>query len=357
MKLKQLIPPQPKKKGSVRTILLLSGGLDSILAGLLLQEQGIDILSLGFESPFFSALNAEKASRKQGWPLLVADITQEEIEVVQNPRHGYGKNMNPCLDCHSLMVRKAGSLLPRFEADFVATGEVLGERPKSQNFKALCLVEKESGMEGLLLRPLSAKLLPVTEVEKKGLVDRQKLLDIRGRSRKRQLELASYYGLKNYPTPSGGCLLTDPGFSNRLKKLMEWRGNLRAEDIQLLKLGRHIFLRNHWVVIGRTKKENEKLKQCVLSSDIQMYTVSKPGPISLIRTLNKGVEKTVLREAALITARYSQARNDPAVKILIKTKGKEFFINLQRNEWEKYLEEKKETSSASSFRVIDELSG
>ncbi|MFW6159833.1 MAG: tRNA 4-thiouridine(8) synthase ThiI [Acidobacteriota bacterium] len=357
MKLRQPISPKPKKEDVVRAILLLSGGLDSILAGLLLQQQGIDILPLSFESPFFSADKAEEAARKQDWPLLVADITKEEIEVIKNPQHGYGKNMNPCLDCHALMVRQAGSLLSHYEADFVATGEVLGERPKSQNFKALRLVEKESGMEGLLLRPLSAKLLPETEVEKKGLVDRQKLLDIKGRSRKRQLDLASTYGLKDYPTPSGGCLLTDPGFSNRLKKLMEWRREPRVEDIRLLKLGRHFFFKNHCIIVGRTKEENEVLKKRSLPSDVQISTESKPGPTTLIRTLNKKPEETVLREAALITIRYSQARYDPEVKVLIKNKVREHRMNLPHDEWEKYFKYLKETASAPSCRVIDELSG
>ncbi len=357
MKLRQPISPKPKKEDVLRAILLLSGGLDSILAGLLLQQQGIDILPLSFESPFFSADKAEEAARKQDWPLLVADITKEEIEVIKNPQHGYGKNMNPCLDCHALMVRQAGSLLSHYEADFVATGEVLGERPKSQNFKALRLVEKESGMEGLLLRPLSAKLLPETEVEKKGLVDRQKLLDIKGRSRKRQLDLASTYGLKDYPTPSGGCLLTDPGFSNRLKKLMEWRGKLRLEDICLLKLGRHFFFKNHWIIVGRTKEENENLKKYRLTTDVQISTENKPGPTTLIRSLNNKRGEAVLRHAALLTVRYSQARSDPEAEVFIKTENRDRQLNLRHDEWEKFFKESRETASAPSYCVIDEPSG
>lgn len=282
MRLKEVKSPA-EKKARVRALLLLSGGLDSILAGKILEEQGIEIVGLSFSSLFFGPREAIRAAAEQGWPLIIADITEEEIEIVEHPKYGYGKNMNPCIDCHGQMVRIAGRLLERYQADFVATGEVLGERPKSQNRQALEIVEKLGQIKGLVLRPLSAKLLPVTRVEEQGLVDREKLLDISGRSRKRQLELAVKYGIKEYPTPAGGCLLTDPGFSWRLKNLLDWRGRLLVEDISLIKVGRVFFEEEAFFVIGRNEQENEKLKKRIMPGDVIITLAGMVGPLTVLR--------------------------------------------------------------------------
>ncbi|MGB9892969.1 MAG: hypothetical protein ACPLRA_01040, partial [Candidatus Saccharicenans sp.] len=185
---------KPGEKKNTRALLLFSGGLDSVLAGKVLEEQGIEIVGLTFKSQFFGADMAIRAAQDLGWPLLVVDISREQIRIVEQPKYGYGRNLNPCLDCHGQMARIAGELLGKYQADFVATGEVIGERPMSQNRQSLGIVEKLSGIKGLLLRPLSAKLLPATLPEEKGLVDRERLLDISGRSRKRQLELAEKFG-------------------------------------------------------------------------------------------------------------------------------------------------------------------
>ncbi|MDI6845503.1 MAG: hypothetical protein QME28_05125 [Candidatus Saccharicenans sp.] len=282
MKVIEAIKPG-EKKARARALLLLSGGLDSVLAGKLLEEEGVEIVGLTFRSPFFGAREALRVAREQGWPLIVVDITEEQIQIVENPRYGYGRNLNPCIDCHGQMAKIAGELLSRYQADFVATGEVLGERPKSQNRQALGLVEKLSGIRGKLLRPLSARLLPETEPEKQGLIDREKLLDISGRSRKRQMELAEKYGLREYPTPAGGCLLTDPGFSARARQLREWRGRLIPEDIEIIKCGRLFFVEEALIVIGRDEKENGKIIQRSLESDILVTTYGFKGPLAAVR--------------------------------------------------------------------------
>ena len=277
-----------KKKKKARALLLLSGGLDSILAGKLLEEQGVEIVGLTFRSQFFGADEAVRVAEKLSWPLVLVDISREQIEIVENPKYGYGRQLNPCIDCHGQMVRIAGRLLEDYQADFVATGEVVGERPKSQNRQALAIVEKLSGIKGLVLRPLSAKLLPATTPEEKGLVDRGKLLDIYGRSRKKQMELAERYGLKEYPTPAGGCLLTDPGFAARARRLRGWRGKLLPEDIELIKSGRIFFESDGLIVVGRNERENERIAGVAGKNDILVTTSGIKGPLAAVR-LKEGI--------------------------------------------------------------------
>lgn len=282
MEIFEIKKPEEKRK-KARALLLFSGGLDSILAGKLLEEQGIEIVALTFRSQFFGAGEAIRSAGELGWPLVVVDISPEQIEIVENPRYGYGRQLNPCIDCHGQMVRIAGELLERYQADFVATGEVVGERPKSQNRQALGLVEKLSGIKGLVLRPLSARLLPETIPEERGLVDRNRLLDIFGRSRKKQLELAERYGLKEYPTPAGGCLLTDPGFSARARQLMKWRGRLWPADLELIKAGRVFFEPDGLIVVGRDERENERIAGIAGEDDILVTTAGVKGPLAAVR--------------------------------------------------------------------------
>jgi len=353
MLIREIFPPSPKKE-TIRVLLLLSGGLDSVLAGCILQDQGLEIVGLTFESPFFGAERAVSEARRMNWPLVVVDITEEEIQIVEKPKYGYGRHMNPCLDCHLQMVRLAGQLLPRYQAAFVATGEVLGERPLSQNRQALQIVERESRLEGYVLRPLSAQLLPETEVEKKGWVKREALLDIQGRSRKRQMELAEKYQLEGYATPSGGCLLTDPGYSARLRKLRSWRGRLKKEDIWLLRYGRHFFGSDYWVVIGRDEGENRILKQLALPEDIKMTTVSKKGPQTVVR-FKKKETPVKIREAALLTIRYSQARREEKAIVKWSSRAKEEKLELAKAEWSKYLTENYNLRSTSiAYRELTE---
>ncbi len=321
MEVREVIPLKPLEAGKRRAMLLLSGGLDSTLSGVILEKQGIDILPVSFKSSFFGTSKAYTACQRLGWPLVEISIFEEEIEIVENPKYGYGKNLNPCIDCHIQMVKITGDLMRRYKASFVVTGEVLWERPKSQNKKALEIVERESGYEGFVVRPLSAKLLKKTIPEKEGWIDRNKLYDISGRSRRRQMELAEKFGVKEYPTPGGGCLLTDPGFSARLRKLKGWRGKLIPDDIELLKYGRHFFEENDWIIIGRNKSENEALEELVREGDYVIIPISKPGPTTIVRSKKeKPVEKNLLK-AELLTIRYGQARNDRQATISVSRVG------------------------------------
>ncbi|MCK4386438.1 MAG: tRNA 4-thiouridine(8) synthase ThiI, partial [candidate division Zixibacteria bacterium] len=204
----------------LKALALLSGGLDSLLAIKLVQAEGVEIEGICFTSPFFGAERAEKGSRYLGISLHRQQIGQELISLLRSPPHGFGKGANPCIDCHILMIKKAGDLMRRRELDFLISGEVLGQRPKSQSRWALELISRKSEWGDLLLRPLTAKNLSPTLAERKGWVRREKLWGIKGRSRLSQLELASKFGLKDFPAPSGGCLLTDPIFSRRMKDLL-----------------------------------------------------------------------------------------------------------------------------------------
>ncbi|MCK4272394.1 tRNA 4-thiouridine(8) synthase ThiI, partial [bacterium] len=248
---------------------LFSGGLDSILAVKVLQEQGIGIIGVTFTTPFFGAGRASEAARQLGMDHRILDITTEHLEMVRHPKNGYGRNMNPCIDCHAMMFRKAGEFMEREGADFLFSGEVLGERPMSQNRGSLVRVARESGYEPVILRPLSARLLPETLPEREGKVDRERLLDLQGRGRKRQMELAAFYGIQDYPAPAGGCLLTDPIFSRRLRDLFQHSDSVTVQDLELLKVGRHLRLDDGFkMVVGRNQSENKRLGELCAPDDL-----------------------------------------------------------------------------------------
>ncbi len=271
------------KGRGTKAIVLLSGGLDSLLAVKVLQEQGIEVVGLTFVSPFFGAENARKGADQLGIEMIVKDISEEELALVKNPPHGYGKQMNPCIDCHALMFRKAGEMLSD-GYDFIATGEVLGERPMSQNRQSLDTVARDSGYADLLLRPLSARLLPATKPELDGLVDRERLLDIKGRSRKPQLALAKRYGIESYVQPAGGCLLTDPNFSKRLLELLSKEPAATVDDARLLTMGRHFRSpTGAKIVVGRDKSDNERITETKKAGDVLLISDVKPGPTALVR--------------------------------------------------------------------------
>jgi len=286
------------KKKNVKALVLLSGGLDSILAVKLLLEQGIEVEAINFRTNFCGPSKARPAAQQLGVFLREVDIREDFLLVLKNPKYGFGAGLNPCIDCHALMLKKAGEIMREEKFDFVATGEVLGQRPMSQHKKALEIVEKEAGLEGYLLRPLSAKLLPETRAEKEGLVDREKLLGISGRSRQEQMALAQKYGLENYPTPAGGCALTQEGFADRLKKIMEFKPDISIGDLDLAKIGRHFFENGFWLILGRNETENEILKNLAEKKDTILELKEIPSPLALLK--NNANEKTMARAKELI---------------------------------------------------------
>ena len=268
-----------------KAIVLLSGGLDSGLAAKIVQKEGVDLVAVTFRSYFFdNYLAARKQAQELGIPIRREDIAVEQFQLVKNPLHGYGKNMNPCIDCHALMIRKAGEMMTRERADFLVTGEVLGQRPFSQNKEAMEIIDQEAGVVGLVLRPLSAKLLPLTKPEREGWVKRKNLFSIRGKSRKEQLALSKKLGLKKYLSPAGGCLLTDPNFSQRLRNLLRRVKNPSASDFFLLKLGRHFWQKDILLVVGRNREENERLASLKEEGDVLVELKGTPGPTVLIRS-------------------------------------------------------------------------
>jgi len=296
-----------------RGIALFSGGLDSILAFKVIQEQDIEVLGITFETPFFSAAKAKTTAKKIGLPLTVLNITEEHLQMLRAPRYGYGRNMNPCIDCHTLMIRLAGRRMEEEGADFVMTGEVLGQRPMSQGKQSLTVVAKNAGYPDRLLRPLCAKLLPETKPEREGKVDRNRLLDIQGRGRKRQMELAVRYGIVSYPAPAGGCLLTDPLFSRRLRNLFDHHSRQAIRDIELLKVGRHFRLgESTKAVVGRNASDNETIERLSEPGDALIRILEFPGPTVLVPG---GSDEEARRLAARICARYSDAPKDRPITV------------------------------------------
>lgn len=296
-----------------KALVLLSGGLDSILAVKVLQEQGVDVAGISFVTPFFGAANARQGARDLNIELIVEDITKDHLDIVKSPQHGYGKQMNPCIDCHTLMIAAAGRVMEREGFDFIATGEVLGERPMSQNYDALMGVARRSGYGEYVLRPLSAQLLPPTKPERDGLVDRDRLLSIEGRSRKPQMALVEKYGITRFVQPAGGCRLTDPAFSSRLRDLLDHTPDAGRWDCELLARGRHFrFPDGAKVVVGRDQRDNESLAAMARPQDVVLFARSVPGPTTLVAG---GGSEYVQRSAAELTASYADAAAGSAVKI------------------------------------------
>jgi len=311
----------------MKAIALLSGGLDSTLAAKIVIEQGIELEALNFLTVFCTCTNrgetclaSQKAVNALGIPLKVFNVSDEYLSVVKHPKHGYGSNMNPCIDCRIFMLKKAKAYMEETGTSFIVTGEVLGQRPMSQRRDAMRLIEKEAGLEGYILRPLSAKFLPVTIPEKEGWINRENLLGIQGRSRKPQMKLADHFGIRDYPCPAGGCLLTDPQFANRMKDLMLYTPDFSLNDVHLLKIGRHFRFSPHLkLVVGRNEEDNQKIQTFAQEGDILLKVLHHPGPLSLLRGEPNGTE---IEKAASITVRYSKAKDLKSVEVLYK-KGNE----------------------------------
>jgi tRNA-specific 2-thiouridylase len=291
-----------------KALALLSGGLDSTLAVRLIQEQGLDVEAVNFVSPFClcksSGCGASGIAKKLGISLRVINVGEDYLKIIRKPKHGYGKNMNPCIDCRIFMLKKAKKYAQETGASFIFTGEVLDERPMSQHFQALKLIERDAGLEGEILRPLSARLLPETRIEKEGIVDRKKLMDIHGRSRKRQIELAREFIIRDYACPAGGCLLTYKEFAAKVRDLFAHKRNASLRDVALLKLGRHFRFERNKIIVGRNESENKVLVQTKLPTD---YQLEVPGCGSPITILQGPKSRSAVEKAAELTAHYSDA--------------------------------------------------
>lgn len=295
---------------------LCSGGLDSMLAGLVLREQGIYVEWVTFETPFFSSEKARKASAMTGIPLSVEPIVDVYLEMLKAPNCGYGKQMNPCMDCHALMFRMAGKIMEERGFDFLFSGEVLGQRPMSQTRPSLRYVEKHSGYDGLIVRPLSAQRLDETLPEKNGLIDRSLLYGFAGRGRKDQIRLAEHFGITDYPAPAGGCLLTDIGYSNRLRDLFAHQADTTEDELHLLKFGRHFRIDEQTkIIVGRTKLDNQGLERHAdPNQDVVLKMQTYPGPLVVIP---KGGSKEKILLAASLCAGYSKAPADTPVQVRV----------------------------------------
>lgn len=304
----------------MRALALFSGGLDSLLAIKVIQEQGIEVIALNFDTGFGSAKDKKAELQRRldqiGTKLEIVNIRDEFVrDILFTPKHGYGKNFNPCIDCHAKMITVAKALLEKYDAKFIISGEVLGQRPMSQNPRALNDVSRMSDEGGILLRPLCAKLLEETIPEKEGWVDRSKLLDINGRSRVRQMELAKEYGIEDYESPAGGCLLTDENFAVKMKEFIEHDKNFIVEDIEVLKHGRQMRLPDGAkLVIGRNQDDNEYIRKVNNPKFDLAHCVNLTGPTAL---LSKSATKEEKELSAKLILTYAKSELDTEYEVKI----------------------------------------
>jgi tRNA-uridine 2-sulfurtransferase len=295
---------------------LLSGGLDSTLAVKLILEQGIEVEAINFVTPFClcrkGGCGATEAAKTFNILLKHVSAGTDYLRIVRKPRFGYGKNLNPCVDCRIFMLKKAKKYAKQIGAKFIFTGEVLGQRPMSQHKGALDLIEREAGLEGKILRPLSAKLLPETEAEAKGFVDKEALRDIRGRSRKPQIEMTKEFNITNYPCAAGGCLLTDKEFAGKLRDLFEHKKRVTVKEVNQLKVGRHFRFGENKIIVGRNEAENGLLQRTKLKAD---YCFEVPDCGSPLTILKGPKTKAAVEKAAALTAFHSDRKTG---EVLVK---------------------------------------
>jgi tRNA-specific 2-thiouridylase len=296
-----------------KAVVLYSGGLDSRLVVEIIKEWSIAVYPLHI---VHKLLASPQIFLVEG--LKTIDVTEEFAQIVQKPEYGYGKNLNPCIDCRILMLKKAKDYMEEIGADFVATGEVLDQRQMSQRLDTLMLVEKKAGLEGLVVRPLSGGLLPPTIPEKKGLIQHQKLLTIRGRSRRLTLDIAKNMEVTDYLSPSGGCLLTDPGFCRRLADVLRFQEKIGAVDIELMKIGRHFRIAaDAKLIVGRNEDENKRIEELAKNSHVLLYVPDTGSPHAILLG-----DKKYIKTAAQIIARYSDKKKESKVEVHYKQKGK-----------------------------------
>ncbi|MCW4054811.1 MAG: hypothetical protein NWE84_07845 [Candidatus Bathyarchaeota archaeon] len=289
---------------------LLSGGLDSTLAVKIVLERGIDVEALNFVTPFClcrkGGCGAAEAAKTFNIPLKIIRGGTDYLRVIRKPKFGYGKNMNPCVDCRIFMLKKAKKYAKSIGAKFIFTGEVLGQRPMSQHRAALSIIERESGLEGKILRPLSAKLLPKTKAEEMGLIDKEQMMNISGRSRKRQIELTKRFNIAKYPCAGGGCLLTEKEFATKLKDLFEHKKRVTVRDVRLLKIGRHFRYGKNKIVVGRNETENGALLRIKQKTEIYFEVPNCGSPSTLLQGPKT---KKAIAIAAALTAFYSDNKS------------------------------------------------
>ena len=307
--------------GKKKVVALLSGGLDSQLAVRMMQRQGFDVSAVAIKTPFCDfdcgrgcGFEIRGRAEELGVDLKTVYLGDEYVEMLKSPKHGFGAGMNPCIDCRAMMFEAAKKRMDEIGAEFIISGEVLGQRPMSQHAPALRTIERESGLEGKIVRPLSAALLPKTGPERDGLIRREDLGTIRGRSRKRQLAMASEYGIADPPNAGGGCLLTDPAFGRRAKDLFAHVKDPTINDIDLLKVGRHFRLDEKTrLVVGRNRDENAVIRSLALPGDTLLEARGHMGPTSMLRVRGAaedsgaGPAASHVELAAAVTVRYSDA--------------------------------------------------
>ncbi len=316
------------EKKNRKAIILLSGGLDSRLAVKMMLDQGIGLEAVNFVTAFCTCTaksscksEARKAAEEYGIPLKVLNATREILAAIRDARHGFGRGINPCLDCRISMLRRARAYMQQSGADFVVTGEVWGERPMSQRPDAMRTIERESGLEDLIVRPLSAHLFEPSLPEREGWVDREQMMAIEGRSRKPQIQLAAELGVNDYPCPAGGCLLCDRNFAARLRLLLDEDPEPPLADIQSLKLGRlFISSSGRKIIIPRNEDETRRLEALAQPGDVLMSALSAMGPTAVIKG---DADDAALAEAAALTARYGQAREQEKIMVGWRRRGEE----------------------------------
>ncbi|QLH08089.1 tRNA (5-methylaminomethyl-2-thiouridylate)-methyltransferase [Candidatus Nitrosotenuis sp. DW1] len=329
--------------GKRKVVALLSGGLDSQLAVKMMQSQGFEVSAVAIKTPFCDfdcgrgcGFEIRERADTLGVNLKTVYLGDEYIEMLKNPKHGFGSGMNPCIDCRSMMFKAAKKHMDEIGADFIISGEVLGQRPMSQHGPALKTIEKESELEGYIVRPLSGALLPKTIPEENGLIKRENLGMIRGRTRRMQLQMAQEYGIENPPNAGGGCLLTDPAFAIRAKDLFAHTDNPTTNDIDLLKIGRHFRLdKTTKLIVGRNQDENNMIKALALPNDIVFYAKDHVGPNALLRGDNVENHKQI---TAAITLRYSDAPKETPGTIIVEKANDKSEISVIRAEEPEYLQ-------------------
>ena len=320
-----------------KALALLSGGLDSTLAVKVMLDQGIEVEALNFTSPFCTCTGrnagckseAVRVASEFNIPIKVMNKGIDYLEVVRNPRHGYGKGLNPCIDCRIFLLRKAREYMAESGSDFVITGEVLGQRPMSQRRDTLRVIERESGLEGLLLRPLSARHFSPTRPELEGWVDRDKLLAISGRSRKEQMRIAEELDVKNYPCPAGGCLLTETSFVPKIKDIFDHSNALNIRDFRLLRIGRHFRIGpGTKVIIGRDEADNTLLENNVQQGEVQLRWIDGGSPLGVVTGV---VDDSLISTAARLILRYTKAEAGQDCRVKIVRNDAETLINVRND--------------------------